>query len=302
MEKVCDGKGDCSCEHEGWTGQDHNSGRSSRGSGGGRELGISNHADAQANASICIAGDHTLASLITDSRTIDAFLDDFLIGGRRVKFTECIYDEASDVSHGGRSLPISLLASSSDLRLLEREIIFELTSRKFGLNAIIGHIYRIMAEQLTKTARVYDYVLIDCAPGISALTEASIRLADLVIIPTIPDFLSTYGLKSFCSVIWRGKTADRHAPKRPKALPRVLITRKRLVNEHERIVRMMQNEPQLAEPSFHVFSTIVPEAIGISQALSKTGRHPTFTAKWGANMLPLLSELAQETREAFDVA
>ena len=148
----------------------------------------------------------------------------------------------------------------------------------------------------------YDYVLIDCAPGISAVTEASIRLADLVIVPTIPDFLSTYGLKSFCKNLWGGKSAGRSTLKRPKHLPHVLITRKRHVSEHERMTGAMQNERQAEEPSFVVFETIIPEAVGVSQALGWRGPPPTFTNKWGTSLVPLLSSLARETKEALNGA
>lgn len=258
-------------------------------------------ADAQANASVCIAGDQTLFSLISDHRTIDAFLDDYLHGARLTKFDDCIHENASGVSHGGKPLPISLLASSAHLRLLEREVVFTLAARDFSLNAVVGHIYRILREQLGKTKKSYEYVLIDCAPGISAVTEASLRISDLVIVPTIPDFLSTYGLQSFCRIIWKG-SHEGATRMRPKALPKVLITRKRPVKEHERLITLMQNELTLEQPAFRLFNAVVPEAIAIAQALGKATERTTLTAKWGANMLPLLSELAQETREAINAA
>jgi chromosome partitioning protein len=258
--------------------------------------------DAQANASICIVGDTTLETLISGGRTIDAFLDDVLLGGRTVKFADCIHEEASDVSHGGRPLAISLLASSSELRLLERDIIFELTGKNFGLDAIVGHIHRIMQEQLSASVRTYDYVLIDCPPGISALTEASIRLADLVIVPTIPDFLSTFGLKSFCKNLWSGKIAQRSSLKAPKRLPQVLITRRRPVKEHTRTMDLMQNEEKVDQPSFRLFRTVVPEAISVSESLGKAGRGPTFTSKWGTDIIAVLERLARETREALNGA
>ena len=101
-------------------------------------------ADAQANASICLAGDERLASLISYGLTIDAYLVDLLLGEKKRNFADYIYYQASNVSHGGNPLQISLLASSSELRLLERELIFELTKKGYGLDAIVGRLFKIM--------------------------------------------------------------------------------------------------------------------------------------------------------------
>lgn len=253
--------------------------------------------DAQANSSICLAGDERLTSLIHEGLTIDAFLDDFLLGSRRITFAECIQSPISDVSHRGKKLPVALLASSPALRLLERELIFKLTQLRFGLDAVVGRLLLLMRDELARSARSYEYVLVDCPPDISALTEVSIRLADLVIVPTIPDFLSTFGLQAFCNSLWKGPLAERTSLPRPKKLPHVLMTRKRPTKEHARIAQIIRNERLANDPAFVPLSIEIPESAAIAEALGKAGTEPAFTNKWGQNVVPILGKLVEETKE-----
>lgn len=254
--------------------------------------------DAQASASICVAGDGSLAELIREGKTIDAFLDDHLLTGAPVTLSDYVRRDASDVVHRGEPLPIALLAASPALRVLEREIIFDLTKQDFGLNAVVGQLFRIMREHLGREKRRFDYILLDCAPGISALTEVSIRVADLVIVPTIPDFLSTYGLQAFCASLWKGpiaKSSELSAPRNP---PKVLVTRRRKTVEQDKTAAVMRNESKADRPSFELYKIEVPEAAAIAAALAKTGTSPTFHNKWGSPVVDVIDHLVSETKEA----
>lgn len=256
--------------------------------------------DAQANASIVLAGDSYLAEMIRDGRTIDAFLEDYLMRGKKKKFDSCIRDQISEVTHLGHPLQVSLLASSAELRTLELRMIYKLTKKKeLNLEEIVGGIWGVIKEQLSRSAKSFDYILIDCAPGISVLTEASIRLADLVIVPTIPDTLSTYGLQAFCKTVWQGQSETGKFYKKPRgSLPHVLITRRRPILEHHKTVERMRNEMHADDPSFTVFETEIPERAAIADALAKTGSYPNFTNKWTPAVADILQRLARETKEA----
>ena len=258
--------------------------------------------DAQANASIVLAGDSNLAAMIRDGRTIDAFLEDYLMRGKKKKFDSCIRDQISEVTHLGQPLQVSLLASSAELRTLELRMIYKLTKKKeLNLEEIVGGIWGVIKEQLSRSAKSFDYILIDCAPGISVLTEASIRLADLVIVPTIPDTLSTYGLQAFCKTVWQGQSETAKFYKKPRGrLPHVLITRRRPVVEHNRTVERMRNEMHADDPSFSVFETEIPERAAIADALAMTGTHPNFTNKWTPAVADILQRLARETKETLN--
>jgi chromosome partitioning protein len=254
--------------------------------------------DSQANASICLAGDSLLATLIARKATIEGFLESHLLGNRSTTFADCIRSNVSNVSHLNNQLSISLLPSSPELRHFEQKIIHDLTQRKMSWLDIIKGLHAVMSVQLSKSRNSFDIILIDCAPGISVLTEVSIRLADMIIIPTIADFLSTFGLQTFCAALSeRGVISGAKKSKRPH----VLITRRRQVKIQDETAKKLRSEASASKPAFEIFKTEIPEAVKISDALGQINKFPIFTQKWGSVIVPLLSDLVYEIGDSLNV-
>ena len=250
--------------------------------------------DPQANASMCFAGDALLADLIKSGRTIDAFIEDLFFAKKKtadVEFDSYIRRQISNVSHADQPLPVSLLASSPHLRIIERELIYKLTKAKFDLNEIVERLHSVFKDQLKRSRGDYDYIVIDCAPGISAFNEVSIRLAHLVIVPTIADFLSSYGLQAFCNSLWSGAIADLSPLKKPKP-PRVLITRRRATTTQDEVEGWIREESGL-----DVFDVRILERTAIAEALGQVNGSPTLTRKWGLEVVSMFSELVVETKK-----
>jgi chromosome partitioning protein len=247
--------------------------------------------DAQASASFAIAGEDVLGSLIRDRRTIDSFLEDILIFNRPRSLADCIRRDVCSVYQGDFTLNISLIASSPPLRTVERGLIHALTRAKYDMERIEREMCGLIADELNTLRSQFDYIIFDCSPGISILTEAAIREADLVVVPTIPDFLSMLSLNAFRDNVWNQLVAAGNASGQRKArlLPHVLLTRRRLMKSH-------QVEPFYELPGVRCFETIIPESPRVPEALERTVMgYPTFSRLWG-EITPLLQGLVREVK------
>lgn len=255
--------------------------------------------DPQASASVCLAGDKLLLELIDADKTIDALLDEHLIKRHKTRLAPKIRGAISSVTHAGNQLDIALLPCGPDLRYVERQIFYEFTNSGRRIEAIETEMQKLFEAEFLPLGLAYDYVLFDCPPGFSLLSDVAIRTSDLVIVPTIPDSISVYGLNVFNNVFW--KRNGSHKP--PQRLPHVLITRWiKNVKQHKDMIARLEAAAKAASPSIRLFETKVQQAAVISAALSDADeavswkdKYPTFKQRYG-DATDVLEDLVRELK------
>ena len=60
------------------------------------------------------------------------------------------------------------------------------------LSDFVGH--NILQRCLDEVRDNYDYIICDCPPNFNPVTKNSLWASDAYVVPTVPDFLSTYGI------------------------------------------------------------------------------------------------------------
>ncbi len=269
--------------------------------------------DTQATASYCIAGDRVLTELIKTDKTIDQFLVRTLVDeDRTAHLAEYIRPNVSNTRHQRKQLDLSLLASSTTLRASEREIVRKLTSNGHSLVAIEQRISGILRDEIAALNGKYRYIIIDCAPGISPFTTAAIGLADLVLVPTIPDAPSFLGLAAFLNSVHRDMTYN--GSQRP---PHVLLTRyapttimgwlpgtknRGRLNHQEDYRKRIADLAKTGTPAFKLMKTIMIETPSMPHAMSLGAENPqvapTLAQKYPDKLGKLLDKLADEILES----
>ncbi|MGF1511816.1 MAG: ParA family protein [Myxococcota bacterium] len=259
--------------------------------------------DAQANASVSVIGIAGYAEVLKRGHTIEHYFQTNVDASLRrespIPASTYFSEGLAHVTHQGEKLDITLLAASPEMRYLERDIIIDLNNRQLGLRAVETKLAQILKRDLVLMRRDFDYVLFDCAPGISPFSEAAIRLVDLVISPTIPDFISVQGLPQFCNYL-AGQRKRQHSGRR-RSMPHVLATRVRSnTQQHREYLRKMDEAAAVDDRVYGMFKTHIPDSIKVSQAIQVVDdSFPTYQQRWSA-MLDQLDALTNEIEEVLD--
>ncbi|HEX5999840.1 MAG TPA: ParA family protein, partial [Hyphomicrobiaceae bacterium] len=144
--------------------------------------------DFQCSASIAMLGRRTLNDLMRKNATMDSQLQSALSNKKNVmRFGACAVPAQFCVSEAAGLMHV--LPGSHEMPRRERQIAAALMPRGNIHNAYenaaikMGEVFRSLLDE-------FDFVLIDCPPGLTLFSEAAIRAADGLIIPTLPNEIS----------------------------------------------------------------------------------------------------------------
>lgn len=247
--------------------------------------------DAQTNATLSLAGDTKSAEIINAYKTMTDFVDARFIHRENVFLNDFIARDVSQTMYDEKRLKIDIVASAPGLRMAERELIYELSDQGFSMRAIEGQVFKELSKDLAAVKGFYDYIIFDCPPGISALTEVAIRCSDLVIVPTVPDYVSYAGLEVFIRSFWNDK---RTALPKPARLPQVLFTRVAQSRHQKHMQSVMADRAASDDKPFEILTTQIAARNAIAEGLGKGGESVTLYARWGDEAVGMFDSFADE--------
>ena len=117
-------------------------------------------------------------------QSIAAWLSSQVVSYTRSDWRSCVISGISDVDDAEKYLFI--IPGDMDMTLVEREI---------AARGALGRARQACRWLLDEASQAVDFVLVDCAPGISTVTECWLRECDWHLIPIKPDILAVSGME-----------------------------------------------------------------------------------------------------------
>jgi chromosome partitioning protein len=168
--------------------------------------------DTQCNSSFAMVGNARLRKALEEKATLSDYMSGVL-RSRPVRPASFIIENVGDVTAAKAATNIDLMPSSVDLDEDIQDAIAE-TQLADVFNSMNLYVRRLL-DALEES---YDFILMDCPPGLSPLVNAAVGLDNRVIVPFRPDFISQYALDRMADKV-EGTDKRRRARRRLEAIP-----------------------------------------------------------------------------------
>ncbi|MDX1957213.1 MAG: AAA family ATPase [Leptospiraceae bacterium] len=218
-------------------------------------------ADAQSNASVFMLGEYwrkeifnhpekTLYGIIDRVRKgnikqidTDEIIGEFSGSGERSpvfsKEKKILADGSSEYIDSDAYWPnLHLIPSHYGLINIEKDIRYD-DDGKLKISGFGGQIryFEILERVSSHIKEEYDFIIIDCPPNLYTMSEMALYFCDNIIIPVIPDWLSTNGINWLIMQVKNISTKYVNHPKKVRAIAPTLWNTKELVfSRHIRIL------------------------------------------------------------------
>lgn len=247
--------------------------------------------DPQTNCSIMVAGPDRWNALREAERTLDFYFESYIAQQRPKPFKTLIEKGVSDLK--GKP-DIALCASAPEFRIVERDMIESFVKRGFQIEMIQKWICERFANGIKNVVNEYDYILIDCPPGISLFAEAALIAADAILVPSIPDYVSRLGLITF-----RKRALRLINERRGGGASQLMV----LATKYDESFSLHRSEAQLLKDNLGdaMFDVRIPQHVDIAKAAEWSETPRTFEQKYGA-MAPLMKKLGEEFQKKVELA
>ena len=155
--------------------------------------------DAQCNSSMILIGGEGWANARTKRTTIgDYFFD--LYDGVMPNTKDYLIQSVGDVAAPGQA-GITLIPGSLLLEDVQGELFLK-QSRESNDTDVVSRRVQARIKQLIKRFEAdFDLVLMDCPPGISFAALAAIQLAQKVLVPFRPDYVSQFAVERIAMLV-----------------------------------------------------------------------------------------------------
>ncbi len=243
--------------------------------------------DTQCNASLMLIGGEGWDKARRAGRTISDYFFDYF---EKVAEDESHYvvDGVGDVAHP-RAAPgrVSLLPGSLMLEDVQGELYLKQAKRGVDPDQVAQEVRNRMKRLIEHFGHDFDYVILDCPPGLSFAALAALDLAHQVVVPFRPDFVSQFALDRVALLIERVETADQlseitFADRRYACLPNYVTDKGR---ERNLIDQIALDHPLL--------TSRVPLLDSVARSFDWEEGKKTMAEKYG-DALPHLKRLHDE--------